>query len=145
MTNRPEKHKLGRGLWVLSFYRGASKYLKSVRILRELASCQVSPKSVQRFAEENLEICILVSEARAAIFVDRSTEKNPIKLVELIHWIYTYLPTFESTVFVGGGGGGVMTPTLNCCAGHSARRPFTHTFVHFLTISKHIYVWFTKY
>ena len=39
-------------------------------MLWELASCQVSPKSVQRFAEENLEICI--SEARVAIFVDRS-------------------------------------------------------------------------
>ena len=35
-------------------------------------------------------------------------------------------------------GGGVMTPTLDCCWGHIARLPFPHTFVLFKTILKHI-------
>ena len=44
------------------------------------------------------------------------------------------MPTFESAV----GGGGSVTPALDCCLGHSVRRPIQHTFVLFLTILKHV-------
>ena len=58
-SDRPEKHKLGRGRW-------------------DLASCQVSLDSVQRFQRRSRK-CLSQSEARAAIlfFSDRP-EKNKL-------------------------------------------------------------------
>ena len=55
-SNRPEKHKLGRGRW-------------------DLASCQVSLNSVQQF-ERRSRKCLSQSEARAAILFFRSALKN---------------------------------------------------------------------
>ena len=55
-TDRPEKHKLGRGLW-------------------DLASCQVSLNSVQRFQRRSRK-CLSQSEARAAILFFRSARKT---------------------------------------------------------------------
>ena len=54
-SNRPEKHKLGRGRW-------------------DLASCQVSLNSVQRFQRSRK--CLSQSEARAAILFFRSARKT---------------------------------------------------------------------
>ena len=54
--DRPEKHKLGRGLW-------------------DLASCQVSLNSVQRF-QRRCRKCLSQSEARAAILFFRSARKT---------------------------------------------------------------------
>ena len=51
-SDRPEKHKLGRGRW-------------------DLASCQVSMNSVQRFQRRSRK-CLSQSEARAAILFFRS-------------------------------------------------------------------------
>ena len=48
-SDRPEKHKLGRGRW-------------------DLASCQVSLNSVQRFQRRSRK-CLSQSESRAAIFI----------------------------------------------------------------------------
>ena len=55
-SNRPEKHKLGRGRW-------------------DLASCQVSLNSVQRFQRRSRK-CLSQSEARAAILFFRSARKT---------------------------------------------------------------------
>ena len=55
ISDRPEKHKLGRGRW-------------------DLASCQVSLNSVQRFQRRSRK-CLSQSEARAAIFFYRSARK----------------------------------------------------------------------
>ena len=52
----PEKHKLGRGRW-------------------DLASCQVSLNSVQRFQRRSRK-CLSQSEARAAILFFRSARKT---------------------------------------------------------------------
>ena len=57
-SDRPEKHKLGRGRW-------------------DLASCQVSLNSVQRFQRRSRK-CLSQSEARAAILVFRSTPKHKL-------------------------------------------------------------------
>ena len=57
-SDRPEKHKLGRGRW-------------------DLASCQVSLNSVQRFQRRSWK-CLSQSEARAAIFLYRSARKTQI-------------------------------------------------------------------
>ena len=54
--DQPEKHKLGRGLW-------------------DLASCQVSLNSVQRFQRRSRK-CLSQSEARAAILIFRSARKT---------------------------------------------------------------------
>ena len=54
--DRPEKHKLGRGRW-------------------DLASCQVSLNSVQRFQRRSRK-CLSQSEARAAILFFRSAQKT---------------------------------------------------------------------
>ena len=55
-SDRPEKHKLGRGCW-------------------DLASCQVSLNSVQRF-QRRIRKCLSQSEARAAILFFRSAWKT---------------------------------------------------------------------
>ena len=55
-SDRPEKHKLGRGNW-------------------DLASCQVSLNSVQRFQRRSRK-CLSQSEARAAILFFRSVLKT---------------------------------------------------------------------
>ena len=55
-SDRPEKHKLGRGRW-------------------DLASCQVSLNSVQRFQRRSRK-CLSQSEARAAILFFRSARKT---------------------------------------------------------------------
>ena len=55
-SDRPEKHKLGRGRW-------------------DLASCQVSLNFIQRFQRRSWK-CLSQSEARAAILFFRSTQKN---------------------------------------------------------------------
>ena len=55
-SDRPEKHKLGRGRWDLAF-------------------CQVSLNSVQRFQRRSRK-CLSQSEARAAILLFRSAQKN---------------------------------------------------------------------
>ena len=55
-SDRPEKHKLGRGYW-------------------DLASCQVSLNSVQRFQRKSRK-CLSQSEARAAILFFRSARKT---------------------------------------------------------------------
>ena len=55
-SDRPEKHKLGRGPW-------------------DLASCQVSFNSAQRFQRRNRK-CLSQSEARAAILFFRSDRKT---------------------------------------------------------------------
>ena len=55
-SDRPEKHKLGRGRW-------------------GLASCQVSLNSVQRFQRRSRK-CLSQSEARAAILFFRSARKT---------------------------------------------------------------------
>ena len=55
-SDRPEKHKLGRGRW-------------------DLASCQVSLNSVERFQRRSRK-CLSQSEARAAILFFWSARKN---------------------------------------------------------------------
>ena len=55
-SDRPEKHKLGRGRW-------------------DLASCQVSLNSVQRFQRRSRK-CLNLSEARAAILFFQSARKT---------------------------------------------------------------------
>ena len=55
-TDRPEKHKLGRGRW-------------------ELASCKVSLNSIQRFQRKSKK-CLSQSEARAAILFFWSARKT---------------------------------------------------------------------
>ena len=55
-SDRPKKHKLGRGRW-------------------DLASCQVSLNSIQRFQKRSRK-CLSQSEARAAILFFRSVPKN---------------------------------------------------------------------
>ena len=55
-SDRPEKHKLGRGRW-------------------DLASCQVTLNSVQRFQRGSRK-CLSQSEARAAILFFRSPRKT---------------------------------------------------------------------
>ena len=55
-SDQPEKHKLGRGHW-------------------NLASCQVSLNSVQRFQKRSLK-CLSQSEARAAILFFWSARKT---------------------------------------------------------------------
>ena len=55
-SDRPEKYKLGRGRW-------------------DLASCQVSLNSVQRFQRRSRK-CLSQSEARAAILFFRSARKT---------------------------------------------------------------------
>ena len=57
-SDRPEKHKLGRGRW-------------------DLASCQVSLNSVQRFQRRSRK-CISQSEARAAILFSDRPEKHKL-------------------------------------------------------------------
>ena len=57
-SDRPEKHKLGRGRW-------------------DLASCQVSLNSVQRFQRRSRK-CLSQSEARAAIFFTDWSEKHKL-------------------------------------------------------------------
>ena len=55
-SDRPEKHKLGRRRW-------------------NLATCQVSLNSVQRFQRRSRK-CLIQSEARAAILFFRSARKT---------------------------------------------------------------------
>ena len=55
-SDRPEKHKLGRGRW-------------------DLASCQVSLNSVQRFQRRSRK-CLSQSEARAAILFYKSAQNT---------------------------------------------------------------------
>ena len=57
-THRPEKHKLGRRRW-------------------DLASCQVSLNSVQRFQRRSRK-CLSQSEARAANLFFRSARKHKL-------------------------------------------------------------------
>ena len=57
-SHQPEKHKLGRGRW-------------------DLASCQVSLNSVQRFQRRSRK-CLSQSEARAAIFFFDRPEKHTL-------------------------------------------------------------------
>ena len=55
-SDRPEKHKLGRGRW-------------------DLASCQVSLNSIKQFQRRSRK-CLSQSETRAAIMFFRSTRKT---------------------------------------------------------------------
>ena len=55
-SDQPEKHKLGRGCW-------------------DLASCQVSLNSIERFQRRSRK-CLSQSEARAAILFFQSTRKT---------------------------------------------------------------------
>ena len=55
-SDRPEKHKLGRGHW-------------------DLASCQVSLNSIQQFQRRSGK-CLSQSEAKAAILYFRSARKT---------------------------------------------------------------------
>ena len=55
-SNRPKKHKLGRGRW-------------------DLASCQVSLNSIQRFQRRSWK-CLSQSEARVAILFFQSARKT---------------------------------------------------------------------
>ena len=55
-SDQPKKHKLGRGRW-------------------DLASCQVSLNSVQRFQRRSRK-CLSQSESRAAILFFRSAQKH---------------------------------------------------------------------
>ena len=55
-SDRPKKHKLGRGRW-------------------DLSSCQVSLNSIQRFQRRSRK-CLSQSEARAAILFFRSAQKT---------------------------------------------------------------------
>ena len=57
-SDRPEKHKLGRGHW-------------------DLASCQVSLNSIQQFQRRSRK-CLSQSEARAAILFFRSARKHKL-------------------------------------------------------------------
>ena len=57
-SDRPEKHKLGRGRW-------------------DLVSCQVSLNSVQQFQRRSRK-CLSQSDARAAILFFRSAEKHKL-------------------------------------------------------------------
>ena len=64
-SDRPEKHKLSRGRW-------------------DLASCQVSLNSVQRFQRRSRK-CLSQSEARAAILFFRSARKtNLVEDIEIL-------------------------------------------------------------
>ena len=103
-SDRPEKHKLGRGRWDLascqvslnsvewfqrrsrkclsqSEARAAILFFRSVRKTQidrgrwDLASCQVSFNSVQRFQRRSRK-CLSQSEARVAILFFRSTQKT---------------------------------------------------------------------
>ena len=62
-TDRPEKHKLGRGRW-------------------DLASCQVLLNSVRRLQKWRSRKCLSQSEARATILVFFSISPKNTKLVE---------------------------------------------------------------
>ena len=57
-SDRPEKHKLGRGRW-------------------DLASCQVSLNSIQQFQRRSRR-CLSQSEARAAILFSNRPEKHKL-------------------------------------------------------------------
>ena len=63
--DQPEKHKLGRGHW-------------------DLASCQISLNSIQRFQRRSRK-CLSQSEARAAILFLRSARKtNLVEDIEIL-------------------------------------------------------------
>ena len=66
-SDRPEKHKLGRGRW-------------------DLSSCQVSLNSVQQFQSRSWK-CLSQSEARVSILFFRSAHKNTILVedIEILH------------------------------------------------------------
>ena len=71
-SDQPEKHKLGRGHW-------------------DLASCQVSLNSIQRFQRKSRK-CLSKSEARAAILFFRSARKTQT-------WKRTFRSYFISSFF----------------------------------------------
>ena len=74
----PKKHKLGRGRW-------------------DLASCQVSLNSVQRFQRRSRK-CLSQSETRAAILFFRSARKTQTWLRAFISWFLSSFVEFRSAV-----------------------------------------------
>ena len=76
-SDRPEKHKLGRGRWVL-------------------ASCQVSLNSVQQF--QRSWKCLSLSEARAAIFFFDQPKKHKLGRGHLRSCFLTSFFEFRSAV-----------------------------------------------
>ena len=74
----PKKHKLGRGRW-------------------DLASCQVSLNSVQRFQRRSRK-CLSQSETRAAILFFRSARKTQIWYRTLRYCFLSSFVEFRSTV-----------------------------------------------
>ena len=77
-SDRPEKHKLGRGLWDLAF-------------------SQVSLNSVQRFQRRSRK-CLSQSEARAAILFFRSARKTQTWWRALRSWFLLSFVEFRSAV-----------------------------------------------
>ena len=77
-SDRPEKHKLGRGRW-------------------DLASCQVSLNSVQRFQRRSRK-CLSQSEARAAILFFQSARKTQTWQRALRSCFLSSLVEFRSAV-----------------------------------------------
>ena len=94
-SDRPEKHKLGRGRWDLASYQvSLNSVLQFQRPWRQfsfsdrpekhklrrgrwdLASCQVSFNSVQRF--QRSQKCLSQSEATAANLFFRSAQKHKL-------------------------------------------------------------------
>ena len=103
-SDQPEQHKLGRGRWDLAF-------------------CQVSLNSVQRFQRRSRK-CLSQSEARAAILFFRSARKN----TNLVEGVEILLPVkFRWILFRGCNTQfilhGVIRPGVaQCCA--KVRRTF---------------------
>ena len=77
-SDRPEKHKLGRGHWYL-------------------ASCQVSLNSVQRFQRRSRK-CFSQSEARSAILFFRSARKTQTWYRTLRSFFLSSFVEFRSVV-----------------------------------------------
>ena len=88
-SNRLEKHNLGRGRW-------------------DLASCQVSLNSVQRFQRRSRK-CLSQSEARAAILFFRSARKN----TNLVEDIEILLPVKFRWILFSGFKGEVENVSAN--------------------------------
>ena len=94
-SDRPEKHKLGTGRW-------------------DLASCQVSLNSVQRFQRRSRK-CFSQSEAKGAILFFRSAPKN----TNLVEDVEIFLPVKFRWILLSGFRGEVE----NVSANQRPRRP----------------------
>ena len=87
--DQPEKHKLGRGRW-------------------DLASCQVSLNSLQRFLQRSRK-CLSQSEARAAILFFRLAQKN----TNLVEGVEILLPVKFRWIQFSGFRGEVENVSAN--------------------------------